>query len=85
MHADNIHLHVYNKYSCALSIQVESTVEGVYDRDLHEEVPDDLKEGISIQNLLKIYDDVRKLLHISRCTCTSKYLYTFFPSYFFHS
>lgn len=41
---------------------MESSVEGVLDSDLHEEEPRDLDKGISIQNLLKIYDDVRKLL-----------------------
>ena len=51
---------MYGKYSDI--IQVEWTVEGVHDRDLHEEEPQDLEKGICIQNLLKIYDDVRKLL-----------------------
>lgn len=42
---------------------MESSVEGVLDSDLHEEEPRDLDKGISIQNLLKIYDDVRTQLH----------------------
>ena len=49
-------------------VQVRGNAEGTCDTDLHEEEPRDMTVGISIHNLLKIYDDV------STCTPRARHL-----------
>ena len=70
------YLHVHCTCTCTYRycehvryvVQVRGNAEGTCDTDLHEEEPRDMTVGISIHNLLKIYDDV------STCTPRARHL-----------
>ena len=51
---------------------VNVTSPGVCLEDLHEEEPHNMTVGISIQNLVKVYDDVSNTFPMSRV-----YMYTY--------